>query len=316
MADDQLEASVWEIDTLEWRPGREEWRPLAAIIDAAQRWPWADSRSLWFRGARSACHAGGELVPKVHRKYNERGVQRDYGLVGERALVAWFRLSAVSRYPSPPKAEDHAAWLCLMQHFGLPTRLLDWTTSLLAAAYFAVRDRFTEDDKAKWNRNDGVIWVLDPYVLNSEMRKTTGMGTCSKPVLWQFTQESVSRKGGSLYRLVEAVFDALVPSKGLGALAVVPAETNSRMLMQGSAFTIHGDAIPLEHHARNQAEKHGDDYLARIPIPACKKDLLAQDLTTLKLTEAHFFPDLDHLSGDAARYVRRAIEAKAAEAKM
>lgn len=46
-------------------------------------------------------------------------------------------------------------WLLHAQHFGLPTRLLDFTQNSLKALYFAVED--TKSEK------DGVVWGLDDF---------------------------------------------------------------------------------------------------------------------------------------------------------
>jgi hypothetical protein len=47
-------------------------------------------------------------------------------------------------------------WM-LMQHYGTPTRLVDWTTSVWMAAYFAAKD-----EPAK----DGIIWVFNRTALS------------------------------------------------------------------------------------------------------------------------------------------------------
>jgi len=44
-------------------------------------------------------------------------------------------------------------WLALAQHFGMATRLLDWTENALVAAYFATR--------VSWNGADRVLYILD-----------------------------------------------------------------------------------------------------------------------------------------------------------
>jgi hypothetical protein len=58
-----------------------------------------------------------------------------------------------------PDPDDYFGWLFLAQHYGLPTRLLDWSESPLVALYFAVTEGHED--------HDGCVWALWPGGLNS-----------------------------------------------------------------------------------------------------------------------------------------------------
>jgi hypothetical protein len=105
----------------------------------ARFWDWLEDRpapAFLFRGQADKS----PIIPKIGRS------AYDWQPARERELLDAFIRAARPFVPVPLRTDWE--WLALAQHHGAPTRLADWSTSPLVAAWFAVTSHPETTDAA------------------------------------------------------------------------------------------------------------------------------------------------------------------------
>jgi hypothetical protein len=131
----------------------------AQRADWARFMAWLDEHALANWIFRGHSRTGYTLVPKIGRDV------RRYSTAREERVFRNFR----RRAPAVAAIGDLDVWdlLALGQHHGVPTRLLDWTTSGLIGAHFAVSNRSDDVYDAHliaWRLKDSDVVDQDPDI--------------------------------------------------------------------------------------------------------------------------------------------------------
>lgn len=112
---------------------------------------------------RGVCDQAYDLLPSVGRWDGPESLRLDF----ERQVFEDFKSRALGYLEVQPR--DDWEWLFLAQHHGLPTRLLDWTSSPLVALHFALRgDRSTDPAVYALNFSYSVISHSIPQFLGAD----------------------------------------------------------------------------------------------------------------------------------------------------
>jgi hypothetical protein len=197
---------------------------------------------VWFRGVPSERY---ELTPSLLR--SPSGLQIESEL--------FFRYK---RFASRLHQSRSSDWELLfdMQHYGIPTRLLDWTETLGVALFFAL---------AGTSSDTPALYLLDPVQLNVRGRKPAAIvdiGTLDyQQLYWHNT-----------------------PVKPTDVYAVSSPVQNDRIWAQRGQFTLHGnDDRPLGQLAPT--------CVTKVLLRSHLRDAAREILHSAGLDEYAIFPD-------------------------
>ncbi len=237
----------------------------SALAKASKTLCSNDGDILWFRGCRDETY---QLTPTLMRETAGLSPRKHDGV--EQDLFFEFQALATELRHKGLTEWEH---LFYARHFGLPTRVLDWTDTFGVALYFAF-----ENIGAANPSTTPAIYILNPYSLNE--------------LTWDEHEISLPRYLG-LIKGDFWDFGEMLAASGKwawdGPVAIYPIQLNDRVRAQRGWFTIHGnDRRPLE-------EQYPRQILKLIIEQSCYEKVF-QFLDLSGFNQFSMYPDLDHLA--------------------
>jgi len=211
---------------------------------------------FWFRG-----HADldWELKPSALRYRTETERNKAFN------LLSTFKRLVEMKLQRPPDPEDELKWVQLAQHYGLPTRLLDWTENAAIALYFAC---------LRPDRN-GLVFALNPVDLNKSVDPR-------RPRVFDVNKDS------ALIDSYLYLTGQLDPKNGFKTIAIHPTWNSERIMLQQGVFTLHGSKVFM------LSGKQAPSLVYMPILRKFKKGLLAE-LERIGVSEMSIFPEPEHL---------------------
>lgn len=186
-------------------------------------------------------------------------------------------------------ATNHHQWLEYAQHYGVPTRLLDWTSNPLVALFFACRSDHDADAK---------VWLL--HQRNYLCFLATNMSAPDGKTISQIIDDLLFCKSSIKYPFI-----------------YTPYYVDTRMSAQSSYFMVWGaDPIALENiftpemycmqfkentNGRVYGDHERNALSFALYIHADRKQTLMRELDSVGINEKTLFPGLDGIG----RYVEQ-----------
>lgn len=242
------------------------------------------SGTLWFRGVGKTTH---ELKPSLYRHPQKSGIENLIYL--EKEILQTFRQRSI---PFLERAiDDPWDWLFLMQHHGVPTRLLDWTESPMIGLFFAVTSaahKVNNDGSLAFGA-DAAVWILDPVQWN---RHSVNLDT--------FPGRVLSTNDFHLHAYKPTPECALMRE---APLAIFGVHNSRRIVAQRGVFAVFGrDARPIEKFYVSST--YPDNILFKFILPKANLADFATSLANFGIVDSVAFPELEGLSREIKRQHR------------
>ena len=222
---------------------------------------------IWFRGVNKSTY---QLKPGLFRHKTFK-VANDVNEL-EKKLIEDFSF----RFNSYTDFNERDDWdlLFLMQHYRIPTRLLDWSSSPFAGLFFALDGSSVDTNAA--------VWVLDPGEWNRGILEDIG----GEERIYSTSDEEISQyHPGTRTKSARAE-----------PLAIQGQVNNPRITAQKGKFVVFGQKVARMEEFESNSGTWNRPPLTKIVIPGEKIADLAKAIFDFGITHTAIFPDLEGLA--------------------
>jgi hypothetical protein len=215
---------------------------------------------LWFRGHANKDWA---LEPSIARG-------REKPVVDEFLYYKRFKQEAARVIADIPV--DEWGWMFLMQHYGVHTRLLDFSENPLIALYFAVNEL---------PESDGALYILEPTKWNAEQGRdslsASDLPSCG------IDEEMTGYLMSNVVKQIET-------QESNPPIAAIGSRNSARIFAQEGTFVV--THLDLKMTVDNDQCKSVWRYI----IPRGAKHIIQEHLALLSISDYSVFPELKTLA--------------------
>ncbi len=258
------------------RPERvNTWREYLELVTTELNGRW------YFRGVLD----NWSLEPSLQRAAIDWGARMENLPVLERRLLREFKRAYPADGAEPaPSEDDTIAWLALMQHYGAPTRLLDWTYSAFTAAFFAFDSLLSSRDPDRM----AAVWALSGTPMSNP--KIKALLPTDLHVSFEVYSE---KRDGAAFRKVFVEADPPVAF----VTPVNPYKLHQRLVVQQGLFLCPGDIRQsFEDNLQAVPEAIDSGNLRKLLIPRSALEEALVGLRHMNIGHSTLFPGIDGYS--------------------
>jgi hypothetical protein len=251
------------------------------------------------------------LKPKENETIFYRGLKEDYDLIPsiyrnnyiekEHEIFREYLLRNSHEFLNDKSTFEK---LVKMQHFGLPTRLLDITSNPLIALYFACKKSDKEKDFEK-NGKVVLFYVDNDKIKYSDSDTVSVIANLSKIKVSCLNFKGLNKKKfnklDDIQFLVHQIRDEkpyfkakIVPKHISSVVCVKPLLNNPRIIKQDGAFLLFGIGATKNEPAKIKFKQ--EEFI----IDNSSREKILKELENLGISEDKLFPDLEN----SAKYLK------------